>query len=131
MTSSSASSNYHQLPNSSNNYSSMSPPSLSPIPHRNVGGVPSLFSRQVPELSPSQIYCQVTQPAFLKPLYFEVPRAAPAPLVGRSWLFREVLDQLTAHLPVTPGVVVAGGPGAGKTAIILSLVEGSCFGQGG
>ena len=75
---------------------------------RNGGGVPSLFSRQVPELSPSHIYCQVssslkkplfypfysvlqiTQPAFLKPLYFEVPKTSPSPLVGRSWLFREV-----------------------------------------
>ena len=72
-----------------------------------VGGAPSLFSRQVPELSPSHIYCQVssffkldlspnpdalqiTQPAFLKPLYFEVPKTSPSPLVGRSWLFREV-----------------------------------------
>ena len=27
---------------------------------RNGGGVPSLFSRQVPELSPSHIYCQVS-----------------------------------------------------------------------
>jgi len=114
---------------SNNNYSSTPPPSLSPIPHRN--GAPSLFSRQVPELSPSHIYCQITQPAFLKPLYFEVPRSSPSPLVGRAWLFREVLDHLTAHLPVTPGAVVLGGPGAGKTAVILSLVEASCFGQGG
>jgi len=114
---------------SHNNYSSTPPPSLSPIPHRN--GAPSLFSRQVPELSPSHIYCQITQPAFLKPLYFEVPRSSPSPLVGRAWLFREVLDHLTAHLPVTPGAVVLGGPGAGKTAVILSLVEASCFGQGG
>ena len=27
---------------------------------RNGGGAPSLFSRQVPELSPSHIYCQVS-----------------------------------------------------------------------
>ena len=33
---------------------------------------------------------QITQPAFLKPLYFEVPKTSPSPLVGRSWLFREV-----------------------------------------
>ena len=33
---------------------------------------------------------QITQPAFLKPLYFEVPRSSPSNLVGRSWLFREV-----------------------------------------
>ena len=81
-----------------------------------AGGVPSLFSRQVPELSPSHIYCQVralfylilpqpaslqiTQPAFLKPLYFEVPKTSPSPLVGRSWLFREVKPKLCPPLPV-------------------------------
>ena len=35
-------------------YSSSPPPSLP-----SQRGTPSLFSRQVPELSPSQIYCQV------------------------------------------------------------------------
>ena len=49
-------------------------------------------ARSVP--SSSWIYhpdsLQITQPAFLKPLYFEVPKTSPSPLVGRSWLFREV-----------------------------------------
>ena len=38
----------------------------------------------------SFLFSQITQPAFLKPLYFEVPRSSPSPLVGRAWLFREV-----------------------------------------
>ena len=42
-----------------------------------------------------------------------------------------MLEHLTCLLPSTPGAVVLGGPGAGKTAIILSMVEASCFGQGG
>lgn len=114
------------------------PPSLSSPDTRTPGtprtprtpGTPSLFSRQVPKLSPSHIYCQVLQPAFLKPLYFEVPRTSPSCLTGRIWLFREVLDHLTSTVPSTPGVLVTGGPGAGKTAVILSLVESSCFGKG-
>ena len=36
---------------------------------RNGGGVPSLFSRQVPELSPSHIYCQVSS-SLKKPLFY-------------------------------------------------------------
>ena len=43
---------------------------------------------------------QITQPAFLKPLYFEVPKTSPSPLVGRSWLFREVKQKLCPPLPL-------------------------------
>ena len=45
---------------------------------------------------------QITQPAFLKPLYFEVPKTSPSPLVGRSWLFREVelWHEITNHIKI-------------------------------
>ena len=48
------------------------------------------FTRFSTNPSLSFLFCQITQPAFLKPLYFEVPRSSPSPLVGRAWLFREV-----------------------------------------
>ena len=111
-------------------YSLAAPSSSSHSPPPSLPA-PSHFSRKVPELSPSHIYSQITQPSFLKPLYFEVPRTSVSPLTGRAWLFREVLEQLSLPLPSSPGVLVLGGPGAGKTAVILSLVEASCFGQGG
>ena len=49
--------------------------------------------------------------------------------VGRHWLFREIHEHLTSDLPTNRGVVISGGPGSGKTAIILQLVENSCFGR--
>jgi len=65
---------------------------------------------------------------FLKPLYFEVPVSFPvAQFTGRDWLYQEVADQLTADRG--RGVLIIGGPGSGKTASILSLVERSCFGH--
>ena len=68
----------------------------------------------------------------LKPLFFEVPTTEPNPVfVGRAWLFREILDHLSSDLPTNRGVIVAGVPGAGKTSIILQLVENSCFGRAG
>jgi len=69
----------------------------------------------------------------IKPLYFEVPRASPSPspLVGRHWLFREMQHHLSSHLPTNKGVIIRGGPGTGKTEVILSLVENSCFGGNG
>ena len=78
---------------------------------------------------------QTLSPTFLniKPLYFEVPRSSPSPspLIGRHWLFREMQHHLSSHLPTNKGVIVRGGPGTGKTEVILSLVENSCFGRNG
>ena len=45
-------------------------------------------------------------------------------LAGRAWLWAE----LRAGLPRSPGLIITGGPGTGKTAAILALVERSCFG---
>ena len=64
-----------------------------------------------------------------RPLYFEVPHPAPAPLAGRGWVMHELREALTSGLPTNRGILISGGPGAGKTAIILTLVQKSCFGQ--
>jgi len=78
---------------------------------------------------------QTLSPTFLniKPLYFEVPRSSPSPspFIGRHWLFREMQHHLSSHLPTNKGVIVRGGPGTGKTEVILSMVENSCFGRNG
>ena len=67
----------------------------------------------------------------LKPLFFEVPTCESSSLfVGRQWLFREIVEHLGSDLPTNRGVVVTGEPGAGKTAVILQMVERSCFGRG-
>lgn len=67
----------------------------------------------------------------MKPLFFEVPLRDPDPVfVGRQWLFSDVLDHLTSGLPTSRGVTVVGAPGTGKTALVLKLVEKSCFGRG-
>ncbi|XP_071055582.1 protein TANC2 isoform X2 [Onthophagus taurus] len=63
----------------------------------------------------------------LKPLFFEVPLQEPDPLfIGRSWLIKEIEDTLNASCP---GVLLTGNQGTGKTALILQLVEYSCFGR--
>jgi len=90
----------------------------------------SLFSRRPSKLSTGHLYTQILQPKFPKPLYFEVPQCVPCPLSGRKWLFHEIRDHLSSHLPTNRGVILVGGPGVGKTACILSLVEKSCFGNG-
>jgi hypothetical protein len=67
----------------------------------------------------------------LKPLFFEVPQREQQPLfVGRQWLYGEALEHLTSDLPTNRGVIVTGAAGTGKTAVILKLVEISCFGRG-
>ncbi|XP_050337219.1 protein TANC2 isoform X2 [Bactrocera neohumeralis] len=64
----------------------------------------------------------------LKPLFFEVPLPEPdPPFIGRQWLLRELSNILTGT--ETPGVLINGNPGTGKTALILQLVEYSCFGR--
>lgn len=87
----------------------------------------------------------------LKPLFFEVPLQEPDPLfVGRQWLVREIEDILgiysnqSSHFlsfnffylkyyffteTTSPGVLLSGNPGTGKTALVLQLVEYSCFGR--
>ena len=66
---------------------------------------------------------QMTMDLDLKPLYFEVPQlGSRQELVGRDWLFSKIMSS-SGHM------LIEGGPGSGKTAIILSLVEGSCFGS--
>ena len=67
-------------------------------------------------------------PSVLKPLYFEVPQSAPSVLSGRDWVFQEIMETICSGENQSRGVVVSGGPGAGKTAIVLTLVERSCFG---
>ena len=66
----------------------------------------------------------------LRPLFFEVPQQDADPLfIGRSWLFRELEAQLTSENSSSPGVVISGEVGAGKTALVLQMVEYSCFGR--
>ena len=77
---------------------------------------------------------QFRQPYWtLKPLYFEVPsmdQHLSGPLfIGRAWLYREISDHISSDLPTNKGVIVTGVSGAGKTAVILQLVENSCFGR--
>jgi len=68
----------------------------------------------------------------LRPLFFEVPQrdAAASPIfIGRRWLFAESLEHLGSSVPTSRGVTIAGAGGTGKTAVILQLVEKSCFGR--
>ena len=80
-----------------------------------------------------QLHLNSIQHSFLpiKPLHFEIPRSSQASsgLVGRQWLQREIQTHLTSHLPTNRGVIIRGGPGTGKTELILSLVEKSAFGR--
>lgn len=86
-----------------------------------------------PLIDPRESFSQVEQPGHwvLKPLFFEVPQRDPNPVfVGRQWLFGEVAEHLASNLPTNKGVVIVGGPGTGKTSLMLKLVEMSCFGRG-
>ena len=49
---------------------------------------------------------------------------------SRQWLYGEAAEHLASNLPTNKGVVIVGGPGTGKTALLLKLVEMSCFGRG-
>ena len=63
----------------------------------------------------------------LKPLFFEVPLLETDPLfTGRHWLLQELEAVINGS---SPGVLISGSPGTGKTAMILQLVEYSCFGR--
>ncbi|XP_022250289.1 protein TANC2-like isoform X2 [Limulus polyphemus] len=62
----------------------------------------------------------------LQPLFFEVPQSDPDPIfIGRHWLLKEIEQMLNLE---SGGIVISGGPGSGKTAIALQLVDHSIFG---
>lgn len=64
----------------------------------------------------------------LKPMFFEVPQQEPESIfVGRQWLLREMSNVLSNT--ETRGLLICGHPGTGKSALILQLVEYSCFGR--
>nr|XP_029718771.1 protein TANC2-like isoform X1 [Aedes albopictus] len=73
-------------------------------------------------------YRQHQQQLTLKPLFFEVPTQEPDPLfVGRHWLVRELANAVQST--DSPGILLNGNLGTGKTALLLQLVEYSCFGR--
>lgn len=87
-------------------------------------------SRSAPLKDEPQLRFTQYRPAqlTLKPLFFEVPLQEPDPLyVGRHWLLRELSNIISTT--ETQGVLISGTLGTGKTAIILQLVEYSCFGR--
>ncbi|XP_013066522.2 uncharacterized protein LOC106054975 isoform X1 [Biomphalaria glabrata] len=69
----------------------------------------------------------------IKPIHFEVPHPEGKPVfVGRAWLFSELESVLCGDGGGRPGgVVIIGGLGSGKTAIVEQLVEHSSFGESG
>ena len=85
-----------------------------------------------PLIDPREHFSPVNQPHWvLKPLFFEVPQRDPNPIfVGRQWLYGEAVEHLASNLPTNRGLVISGGPGTGKTSLLLKLVEMSCFGRG-
>ena len=88
------------------------------------------MGRQTPDLPGTSTQFIPVQ-WFLKPLFFEVPQREKRPVfVGRDWLYRDASDHLTSEIPTNRGVIISGAPGTGKTSIILTLVQNSCFGSG-
>ncbi|KAJ8880923.1 hypothetical protein PR048_017396 [Dryococelus australis] len=79
-------------------------------------------------IDPKVRFAQYRAPQLtLKPLFFEVPLQEQDPLfLGRHWLVREMEEVLGS---AQPGVLICGEPGTGKTALVLQLVEFSCFGR--
>lgn len=45
---------------------------------------------------------------------------------GRQWLLHELEAVINGS---GPGILISGSPGTGKTALVLQLVEHSCFGR--
>ncbi|XP_038214143.1 protein TANC2 isoform X3 [Zerene cesonia] len=63
----------------------------------------------------------------LRPLFFEVPSTDDTTTFsGRQWLMRDMEKALESS---ASGILISGCPGTGKTALILQLVEYSCFGR--
>ncbi|XP_050420665.1 protein TANC2 isoform X3 [Adelges cooleyi] len=78
-------------------------------------------------VSPQQQQQQQQQQLVLKPLFFEVPQQECDPIfLGREWLVQDINNTLHSE---SAGVAVTGLPGTGKTALVLQLVEHSCFGR--
>ena len=69
----------------------------------------------------------------LYPINFEIPHPEGKPIfVGREWLFNDMEMALNSE-PTSDqprGVVISGGIGAGKTAVMEQLIDCSCFGDG-
>ncbi|XP_055699268.1 protein TANC2 isoform X1 [Phlebotomus papatasi] len=69
-----------------------------------------------------------TQQLTLKPLFFEVPVQEQEPLfIGRQWLMRDISNII--NQTDSQGILLQGSPGTGKTAVLLQLVDHSCFGR--
>ena len=85
--------------------------------------IPESYYTNIPDYLPDNSGA-LTRDLQLKPLYFEVPQSGPSQqeLVGRNWVYSKIKDN-SDHCLIT------GGPGSGKTSLILSLVEKSCFGS--
>ncbi|XP_065353659.1 protein TANC2 isoform X2 [Cloeon dipterum] len=65
----------------------------------------------------------------LRPLFFEIPQLEPdPPFIGRHWLYKQLLNGVMTEKG--QGFLIIGNQGTGKTAILLQLVEQSCFGRG-
>ncbi|XP_073955554.1 zinc-RING finger and ankyrin repeat domain-containing protein rolling pebbles isoform X2 [Choristoneura fumiferana] len=63
----------------------------------------------------------------LRPLFFEVPSTDnQGCFSGRQWLMRDMEKALESS---SSGILISGSPGTGKTALILQLVQYSCFGR--
>lgn len=88
----------------------------------NNGGAGHLMQQQ--QLHQPPIVAQLT----LRPLFFEVPQQEPDLVyVGRDWLLQKLASTIAGT--ATPGILIDGHIGTGKTALILQLVEHSCFGR--
>ncbi|CAB3254478.1 unnamed protein product [Arctia plantaginis] len=85
-----------------------------------VNSKQSSTSSEIKKIHPSP---QLT----LRPLFFEVPSTDnQSYFSGRQWLMRDMEKSLDSS---SAGVLISGCPGTGKTALILELVEYSCFGR--
>ncbi|CAH2046614.1 unnamed protein product, partial [Iphiclides podalirius] len=63
----------------------------------------------------------------LRPLFFEVPSTDNQEnFSGRQWLLKDMEKALES---TSSGILISGSPGTGKTALVLQLVEHSCFGR--
>lgn len=90
----------------------------------------SARSTQLKEpLDPKVRFAQYRPPQLtLKPMFFEVPQQEPDPIfTGRHWLLREMSNAFANS--EMRGILLSGHAGTGKTALILQLVEYSCFGR--
>lgn len=90
--------------------------------------IPSSAVQHHQQLLHQQLRSPPEAQLMLKPLFFEVPTQEQEPQFnGRQWLLRDISN--TLNHPESQGVLVVGGPGAGKTSLCLQLVEHSCFGR--